>query len=240
MYSAIKAITNSLMIIDDDFVLQQVNYDDDESAFNDNDQTDDESTIPYDCTNIKKRVSIALYNAINYYWQVPSEEGMLAALLDPRYKTLSFTSESLRSRTYNSLHEVYRQHQNQIDVLSIKQPLRPTSKLLATMFRSNNTHMDEISDYIGMPKISYDQCPFEWWKSNQNHFLVLAYLARKYLAILATSTSSKRLFSEARNIMSTKRANLLPITLEHLIFLNKNRYAIGDIFSKQNRIKVNK
>ncbi|CAG8647158.1 9488_t:CDS:1, partial [Racocetra fulgida] len=94
MYSAIKAITNSLMIIDD-FVLQQVNYDDDESAFNDNNQTDDKSTIPYDCTNIEKRVKIALYNAINYYWQVLSEEGMLAALLDPRCKTLSFTSESL-------------------------------------------------------------------------------------------------------------------------------------------------
>ncbi|CAG8639986.1 37741_t:CDS:2, partial [Gigaspora margarita] len=42
------------------------------------------------------------------------------------------------------------------------QPLRSTSKLLATMFRSNNTHMDEISDYIGMPEIFYDQCPFEW------------------------------------------------------------------------------
>ncbi|CAG8616725.1 13011_t:CDS:1, partial [Cetraspora pellucida] len=90
--------------------------------------------------------------------------------------------------------------------------------------------MDEISDYIGMPEISYDQCPFEWWKNNQSHFPVLAYLARKYLAILATSTPSERLFSEAGNIMSIKRVNLLPITLEHLIFLNKNHHAVVYIF----------
>ncbi|RIB21593.1 hypothetical protein C2G38_2176183 [Gigaspora rosea] len=77
--NAIKAIFNSLIMFDD-FELQQVNYNNDESAFNDNDQTND---VPYDCTNIGKRVRIALYNAINYYWQVLSEEGMLAALLDP-------------------------------------------------------------------------------------------------------------------------------------------------------------
>ena len=98
------------------------------------------------------------------------------------------------------------------------------------MYQSSNAQMDEISDYIGMPEIFYDQCPFEWWKNNQSRFPVLAYLAWKYLAILATSTPSERLFSDAGNIMSVKRTNLLPITFEHLIFLKRNHYSVDSIF----------
>ncbi|CAG8746368.1 19486_t:CDS:2, partial [Cetraspora pellucida] len=83
----------------------------------------------------KAIVKIALYNAINYYWEVPSKEGMLAALLDPWCKALKFASESLKSQTYNSL---------------------------SSMFQLNNAQVVKISDYIGIPEISYDQCLFEW------------------------------------------------------------------------------
>ncbi|CAG8720855.1 13237_t:CDS:1, partial [Dentiscutata heterogama] len=59
-----------------------INYDNDKSAFNNNDQIDDESNILYNYMNIEKSVKMALYNTINYYWQVLSEEEILAALLD--------------------------------------------------------------------------------------------------------------------------------------------------------------
>ncbi|CAG8563406.1 29500_t:CDS:2, partial [Racocetra persica] len=167
------------------------------------DLTDDESNIVQDCTNFERQVKMALYKAINHYWQVPLEEGMLATLLDPQCKTLNFASESSRSKTYNSLREIYKQYQDQVNILSIRQPLQSTSKLLATMFRPNNAQIDEISDYIGIPEISYDQ---------------------------STSTPSERLFSEAGNIMSIKRTSLLPITFEHLIFLKRNRHTVDNIF----------
>ncbi|CAG8606646.1 8909_t:CDS:2 [Cetraspora pellucida] len=47
-------------------LLGEINYDNDESAFN-NDQIDVKSNIPYDCSNIEKRVRMALYNAIKHY-----------------------------------------------------------------------------------------------------------------------------------------------------------------------------
>ncbi|CAG8802304.1 13636_t:CDS:2, partial [Racocetra persica] len=193
MYSAINTIMNNL-ILTDDIELRQVDYKDNEDVFNDTILNEDQANniksvnfqqfnVPQNCVNFKERVKTALYNTMNYYWQMPSEERMLAALLDPRCKILNFTSESLKARTYDSLREL----------------LQFTSKLLASIYRSSNIQIDEISDYIGMPEISYDQCPFEWWKSNQNQFPVLAYLACKYLAILATSTPSERLFSDAGN-----------------------------------------
>ncbi|CAG8659818.1 7174_t:CDS:1, partial [Cetraspora pellucida] len=102
------------LILTDDIKLQQVNYNDNEDAFDDTnlneDQVDDiesidfqQLNIPQNCANFEERVKAALYNAINYYWEVPLEEGMLAALLDPRCKMLNFASESLKARTYDSL-----------------------------------------------------------------------------------------------------------------------------------------
>ncbi|CAG8557064.1 12796_t:CDS:2 [Racocetra fulgida] len=142
IYSAINTITNNL-ILTDNLELREVNYKDDISVFDDTNLNEDQTD------NIK--VKTALYNAINYYWEVPLKEGMLAALLDPRCKALSFTSESLKSRTYDSLQEVYKQHQNQTNISHIKQPLPSTSKLLASIFRSNNAQIDEVYDYIGIP-----------------------------------------------------------------------------------------
>ncbi|CAG8552634.1 25253_t:CDS:2, partial [Racocetra persica] len=181
------------LIFTENLELREVNYKDDENVFNDailnEDQADNiesinfqkQLNIPQNCTNFEERVKMALYNVMSYYWQVPSDEGILAALLDPRLKY-------------------------QTNTLPIKQPLPSTSKLLASMYRSSNAQMDEISDYIGMPEISYDQ------------------------SILATSTPSERLFSDAGNIMSVKRTNLLPITFEHLIFLKRNHHSVDSIF----------
>ncbi|CAG8783237.1 23212_t:CDS:2 [Cetraspora pellucida] len=139
--------------------LRQVDYKDNEDVFNDTilnkDQADNiesvnfqQFNVPQNCVNFEERVKTALYNAMNYYWQMPSEEGMLAALLDPRCKILNFTSESLKARTYDSLCEIYKQYQNQTNILPIKQPLQSTSKLLASMYRSRYTLLGkELTGY---------------------------------------------------------------------------------------------
>ncbi|CAG8760365.1 10914_t:CDS:1, partial [Racocetra fulgida] len=88
------------------------------------DQTDDIELDNFqDCTNFEKKVKMALYNAINYYWQVLSKEEILAILLDSQCKMLNFVSESLKAKTYNSLHKVYKQYQNQPNIQPIKQLL---------------------------------------------------------------------------------------------------------------------
>jgi len=60
----------------------------------------------------------------------------------------------------------------------------------------------------------------------------LSKVARKYLAIPATSTLSERLFSEADNIITIKKTQLLSNILENLVFCKKNWHLVGGVFLK--------
>jgi len=73
-------------------------------------------------------------------------------------------------------------------------------------------------------------CPFKWWASQASNFPILSKLAKKYLAIPATSATSERLFSDVENVMIVRHTNLLPFTFEHLIFCKRNWHIIGKIF----------
>jgi len=64
-------------------------------------------------------------------------------------------------------------------------------------------------------------------------------LAKKYLSISATSTSSKRLFSQAGNTMTAKRTQLKPKFFEKLLFLKKNHNVIGKIFPPEIYNEIN-
>ena len=70
---------------------------------------------PQDCANLENRVKSALYQSINHYWDVPQEQGMLAALLDPRFKELEFASNSLRIKTQEQLNNAYQIMRNLTD-----------------------------------------------------------------------------------------------------------------------------
>ena len=100
----------------------------------------------------------------------------------------------------------------------------------------NIKESDEVIDYLAIPQIHFNDCPLEWWKTNKGRFPILSSLAKKYLCIPATSTSSERLFSDVGNIMTIKRTQLLPSTFEHLLFLKRNWSLSGEIFPKDSSI----
>lgn len=50
--------------------------------------------------------------------------------------------------------------------------------------------------------------PLQWWKLNQKRFPRLAWLARDYLAVPASSATVERIFSRAGNVQSLKRTRL--------------------------------
>lgn len=60
-----------------------------------------------------------------------------------------------------------------------------------------------------------------WWKEHATRFPYLSQLARRYLAMPATSASVERLFSVAGQIVTAKRANLHPSTVTLLVFLHE-------------------
>lgn len=80
----------------------------------------------------------------------------------------------------------------------------------------------EIEIYSKENQIDKNSSPLEWWKTNECRFPLLSQLARKYLAIPATSTPSERVFCGAGNIVSAKRSCLKGNTVNMLVFLNNN------------------
>jgi hypothetical protein len=77
--------------------------------------------------------------------------------------------------------------------------------------------------YLSETKINHNLCPLLWWKTHENKYARLEKLAKMYLGIPATSASSKRVFSTAGNIVTSKRSCLLPENINLLVFVYKNK-----------------
>jgi hAT family C-terminal dimerisation region len=80
----------------------------------------------------------------------------------------------------------------------------------------------ELGKYLSLPVTETDALQF--WKQNENvHKLPkLALIARKLLAIPATSTPSERIFSLCGLTLNEHRARLSTETVKMLIFLKFN------------------
>lgn len=247
MYSVLAMIKQKILP-DNDSNVEDIDLTNSDTAFDDDvgyeDAPEDESiseqpkrrkiniNTPQNCTDLEKRVKAALYRSMNHYWEVPQEQGMLAALLDPRFKELRFASNSLRIRTQEQLKSAYQEMKNLTSNEDQESELQPVSSnsLLARMFQNDAISIDEVANYLALPKIHHDDCPLTWWRINKTRFPVLSKLARKYLAIPATSTPNERLFSEAGNIMTIKKTQLAPNMLENLVFCKKNWRLAGGVF----------
>jgi len=82
--------------------------------------------------------------------------------------------------------------------------------------------LDEITNYLSLPLALETENPLDWWRVRSQDFPKLAKFARKYLAIPATSVLSERLFSDAGNLISTKRTNLDTNLAGQMLFLKRN------------------
>ena len=185
-----------------------------------------------DCKNLIEKVRFALYTAINHYWCVPQDEGMIATLLDPRCKSLNFANESQKNQTKAILREIYNEKKQELGVIQQISETPTVNPLLQNMFTNcrHRERQDEVETYMIIEEIDVNTCPFKWWASQKSRFPILSQLAKRYLAILATSAASERLFSDGGNVMTVTRTNLLPSTFEHLIFCKQNWHLVGSIF----------
>jgi hypothetical protein len=80
----------------------------------------------------------------------------------------------------------------------------------------------EMSRYLSAPEVALSADPLQWWSIQAPAYPRLAKLARKYLCICGTSSSSERLFSVAGNIVTAKRSLLKPHKVDMLVFLANN------------------
>ena len=75
--------------------------------------------------------------------------------------------------------------------------------------------------YRSEPKLPADLCPLQdFWKKNSSRFPHLAKLAKKYLAVCATSTPAERAFSKLGLLLAKRRLSLDGENVNKIIFLS--------------------
>ena len=62
----------------------------------------------------------------------------------------------------------------------------------------------------------------KWWKENCTKYPYVANIARKYLAIPATSAPSEQVLSCLARILSLRRAHLIDDLVGHMMYVKEN------------------
>ena len=156
-------------------------------------------------------------------------EKSVANYLDPRYMGLHLaeygTLESIKIRMESKWGSDSEETQSQPVALNLD--LSPTSRLLQ---RSRLSRLDTGASKIRKEMAIYESYSFAskasdvlgWWRLHEEHLPILAQIARRILAIPASSAKSERVFSTGGLIVSTKRGSLGPKKVEELIVIKQN------------------
>jgi zinc finger BED domain-containing protein 1 (E3 SUMO-protein ligase ZBED1) len=171
------------------------------------------------------------------YWNVPKLVGMVAAILDPRLKSLKFVNnDATKSQTIRKLRDLYSAEKlaselnplnDSIGNLQQNTASLSSNSIIAALLddddNGNNINdINEVDAYLNL-QVSKQRCdPLDWWKDNSKRFPLLSRIARKYLSIPATSVPSERLFSDAGLHITARRNCLSPELVEKLLFLKRN------------------
>uniref|UniRef100_U9TT49 HAT C-terminal dimerisation domain-containing protein n=1 Tax=Rhizophagus irregularis (strain DAOM 181602 / DAOM 197198 / MUCL 43194) TaxID=747089 RepID=U9TT49_RHIID len=178
-------------------------------------------------------------------WNIFQELCMKGSFFDPRFKSLDFiNSQEECDDIFSQLREefmIFKQNE-QIDI-SITSADKDTNDLMTEMssfWKKKNAKAapikDEFQHYFDLVELpvleEYD--PYLWWSTNKNQYPVLHKLAMKYLSIPATLVPSERLFSDAKNLITSLKTRLGLSVINQLMFLKRNReyidiYGVEDV-----------
>ncbi|XP_066587634.1 E3 SUMO-protein ligase ZBED1-like [Prorops nasuta] len=152
----------------------------------------------------------------------------LSTILDPRFKTVHFNSNSACSNSVNKISSALSRTHLDAPAENSVTRINATGfwsyhETLVSRIRSEeplNVQENEISDmlryYLIQPPVKMDTDPINFWQKNDTP---LAKLGKKYLAAIATSVPCERLFSKAGQIMTEARNRLSGDHLQQLLFL---------------------
>ena len=78
----------------------------------------------------------------------------------------------------------------------------------------------EMDCYKAERKLKSDRCPFEWWRERKEAYPLMSRLARKYLAVEATSTPAERVISALGFVLNKQRQALGSELFSEIMFLS--------------------
>ncbi|XP_029366973.1 zinc finger BED domain-containing protein 1-like isoform X2 [Echeneis naucrates] len=174
-----------------------------------------------------------------------SKPALIASMLDPRHKHLSFLTPTGRLAAKVKLHELV----SKLDVIAttvgpkdeqqetlvtpdtsqvampsqVRSETKNTMMLLLGDNYSSSYATDaeaQVDYYLRDIAPSLDINPLDWWRVNGPRFPKLATLARHYLCVPGVSLPS--LLSETGQAFATMRTRLNPEHIDMMIFVNRN------------------
>ena len=91
-----------------------------------------------------------------------------------------------------------------------------------TIATSDRSVEQEFTAFLAEDEIGINEDPLLWWRDHSKAYPRVCQLARKWLAVPASSTSSERMCSTSGHVAEQRRARLSPANVNMLVFLNKN------------------
>ena len=186
---------------------------------------------PVNTFGLLDKVKSKLFTNIKKYYPTLTTENLIPSILDPQLKKLDFALIDQQVNTERHLYELFEQekedYQKETGIpnsLEVSQPksLAKKKTLMARLTKDNVVALNEVGEYLQLPEIPLDSNPLAWWNEKNDKFPILSHLARKYLAVSATSTASERLFSDAGNLLTNKRTRMKPELFKKIMFLKRN------------------
>lgn len=205
MYTAIMTIKQNLNIDTDG---ENINYTYLPDAFDDDPDLQDEqeyydqiSEEEMNQKNLKinnpqitngalNKVKFALLKALDYYWKIPTDEALLATILDPHNKRIDkatakdrYKAESLLISEYEYLKsdELEDNITNNNNTKNYEE-----NELLYAMYGSNPERVvvNEVESYLALNPISSNQNALVWWEGQKDHFRFLVNWLENILKLL--------------------------------------------------------
>jgi len=168
----------------------------------------------------------------------------VATVVDPRFKLAPFDHADRRQRAVETTVRAMEKMMpssaasaptpDQSTTVVADQPAAPLSlwsklDMASTQAPTSNTtdsHQHilrrELQQFTDVAVIPRSDCPLSWWARNKITYPSVAAVARRLLAIPATSVPSERLFSKAGDVISKKRNRLAPSKADRVVFLMDN------------------
>ncbi|CAB5395103.1 unnamed protein product [Rhizophagus irregularis] len=155
MFPIITNLTNSLKPVDN--LHEEYEEPDDNTIISDTEENLTNQSTGIDYNNISevlKNVKKNIYIGLKHYWSMPDEFGIMAALLDPRYKDLNFISdENIKVKIHSSLQIQYDQLKRKMQQQISTPPsptITPISTISADTSRSSTPSTRSLYEYREM------------------------------------------------------------------------------------------